>query len=483
MMEDMGGPPVKGEVTKEPTKGKSDTIEDQVNSQPVEVKVMPIMTDSFIPTEDLLDMTPLKLVTVISAEHLLNAVRNIPLEGNSAQDILHMFSGVVKEINKTAAIIKLTAEYVNISSHYMMSALEQFNESNCDQSTFEESVKSLRKMFYKSIVEHIAKSVKELFEKTKQREITGNDMLISSAYHIVTSFQEMTNEVTTLAKEANKKCNSSPVSPKISLPSEDNLNTTQNKTTDEDIPTQGNVHRSIKKDQATNKPEISAIDNNSYNNQDLTIEVFSPEAFVQSKGIDKNSVTEKGPENKPIQFIKVGLAQAPVLKQVPLLTISRSDINEKPGQGQESSVKANQEETKKLEIIDKELASSAVDSLSNVPWESSENGLDQTVVTSNVEKSPQNLWNILQLLTPNYKSTPEKEIQECDDRVVPVCGIDDSIQKFIFFLNDCKLDAYNKLYGTNYKRSSMETCINFFLRNQTQGTLVNKKNDVDLRPR
>uniref|UniRef100_A0A1B6LN83 Uncharacterized protein n=1 Tax=Graphocephala atropunctata TaxID=36148 RepID=A0A1B6LN83_9HEMI len=479
VVEEVGGPQVKGETT-ELKKEENNTVENQ-STQTVEVKVIPIMTDSFIQTEDLLSMTPLKLVTAISAEHLLNAVRNIPLKGNSAQDILEMLGGVVKEINRTATIIKLTAEYVNVSSHYMMSALEQLNESNCEQDVLEESVKSLRKNFYKSIAEHVAASVKELFEKTREREMTGNDILISSAYHIVTSFQEMTTEVVSLTKEAYKKCSSPRPSLEIFSTNVEQSNTSHIKPKDEIavevVPGQGKVHKSIKKDQATTKPEITATVD-SQNNQDLTIEVFPPEVLMQNpgNGISKN-------QEKPIQYLKV--AHVPLLKTVSLFSNSgNEDVNERAHKEQEFGG-ATRQEMKKTENVHKELASSAVDSLSNVPWESSEtvgNNLDKTFVIPEMEKSPQNLWNMLQLLAPNYK---QLSISQCDDNVVPVCGIDEGIQRFIIFVNDCKRVAYNKLYRTSYNKSNMETCLQFFLRNQqeTLGDQKNQTNNVDLRPR
>lgn len=295
---------------------KNDTFENNDPIQGIEMQVIPVVTDVFSQTEDLFNMTPLKLVAAISAQHLITTVKNIPLAGNSYKDSLDMLENVVKEFNKTAEIIKLTAKYVNISGHYILSTLKEFAEQSCDVKSLDEALKSVRENFLKTITDHALGAIKELNEKTRHREMSGSDILISSSYHIVSAFQEMTNQVLSLADESRKKCIGSALSVDITPPSGEQK--VQSIFSFEPIPQQGKQHKSIKKDEAKSKTKNKITQTQFFklqdetlengNNQDLTVEYFPPETILRQNNAQLSNQIGVGsllkvPDDLSVEYI------------------------------------------------------------------------------------------------------------------------------------------------------------------------------------
>lgn len=616
-MDEVGKTPMEKEA-KMTKMEKNDKIENKDNIQGIEMEVIPIVTDVFTQPEDLFNMTPLKLVAAISAQHLITTVKNIPVTGNSYEDSLNMLENVVKEFNKTAEIIKLTAKYMNISGHYMLSTLKEFTKESCDVKSLDEALKSVRRSFLKTITKHAMEAVKELNEKTRQREISGSDILISSSYHIVSAFQEMTNKVLTLSEESRKKCKEPLPRIDITPPSGENSDvskqTTQNIFSFQPIPQQGKQHKSIKKDQAKPKsedkitqttfskqdqtlesansqdltveffsPETILKANNghlstqigsknqlklpedvtveyiplnsmfpqkmsnnnvltettneqstrkiskitkfekfqddilkNFNNQDLTVEVYSPGSepyraqlldqkgrinnleglkmeLIPLKAIfnSKNALSSEKPKEKsdqnPSTNNKIEIAHDPttnggdikhkftveVLSPKTIIYNQKNDISELNGhvdtpidynrpktlpllQNYKNSMQLDTPKeagtVQKKSNIDRELDSSAVDSLSNVPMISSE--VEITDVNKDrlekavTEKLPSPKTEIFDLLQ-NPSQTQTMEETNCYEQLEPVCGFDEKIKKLIIFLNDCKMEAHNKIYKTS----------------------------------
>ncbi|XP_054286540.1 uncharacterized protein LOC129002621 [Macrosteles quadrilineatus] len=263
----------------------------------VVVETIPFFTNVISKVEDAMNLTPLKVATIISAQHLIDSVNNIPVSGNLPQDNLNMLTNIVEEFNKTTQIIKLTAEYVNISSHYVLNSLNQLVKENCDKDYITTTMKSINANFLNIISNNVKVAVREITEKTAHREMTGTDVLVSSAYHIVQAFHEMTSQVMSLNID-NSKCDL----PKTPQNSDEIIIIDLDKKSGS--AKHDGKHQSIKKDKALhdNKPTFTftnhvSLDDtltmkNNDENTDLTIEI-NPHEPLTFNNKDKESANQQ----------------------------------------------------------------------------------------------------------------------------------------------------------------------------------------------
>jgi len=195
---------------------------------------------------------------------------------------------------------------------------------------------------------------------------------------------------------------------------------------------------------------------NDLNRQDLTVEVFSPEAFMHT-GKDESTV-----DLTAINLPKAEFRTGNIKNRSPLKNNDRRRLNHK---------------NSKVNILDRELASSAVDSLSNVPPMSYETGVKtsrgrKTKNTKvNAQKSPSTVLTPWSKASPQFKSAlyhkTETKHGSCGEKVEPVCGIDKHKNNFIIFSNDCQRKHHNEIYKTNYEWANMDACVGFLLRYST----------------
>lgn len=156
---------------------------------------------------------PIKDIVSKIGDHLVNYLKNVPITGE-ANTVIEKLNTTMKDINKTTQVIRLTAEYINISANYVLSTINQYMNSINDINVLAENINKINKKLMSILIHHINSTVNDIANKSNAQVISGEDILFSISYHLVTAFQDMTNMVLNITS---KKNDSQSPEPKVEI--------------------------------------------------------------------------------------------------------------------------------------------------------------------------------------------------------------------------------------------------------------------------